>query len=117
MLIKKIATPLYEDNKLTVYMLQMFVVFPGQNIEAYRHQLGSFGVSGDLALRKVSSLSGGQKSRVAFALLSMARYENISTFSSKKMITISQSENRLVLLLILLYNNLVDIDIVSDNAK
>lgn len=43
-------------------------------MEAYRGQLGSFGVSGDLALRPVSSLSGGQKSRVAFAVMSMAKY-------------------------------------------
>ena len=42
-------------------------------MEEYRHQLGSFGVSGDLALQSVASLSGGQKSRLAFALLSMPR--------------------------------------------
>nr|CAB3219642.1 ATP-binding cassette sub-family F member 3 [Phallusia mammillata] len=47
--------------------------FPGRNDEEYRHQLGSYGVAGDLALRPVSSLSGGQKSRVAFALMSMSR--------------------------------------------
>ncbi|XP_076451873.1 ATP-binding cassette sub-family F member 3-like [Babylonia areolata] len=46
--------------------------FPGKTTEVYRAQLGSFGVSGDLALRPVSLLSGGQKSRVAFALMSMA---------------------------------------------
>ena len=32
----------------------------------------SFGVSGDLALQTVASLSGGQKSRVAFARMCMA---------------------------------------------
>ena len=31
--------------------------------------LGQFGVSGDLALQQIESLSGGQKSRVAFAIL------------------------------------------------
>ena len=31
--------------------------------------LGQFGVTGDLALQQVESLSGGQKSRVAFAVL------------------------------------------------
>ncbi|XP_014668063.1 PREDICTED: ATP-binding cassette sub-family F member 3-like [Priapulus caudatus] len=45
--------------------------FPGQKIEEHRHQLGCYGVSGDLALRPVISLSGGQKSRVAFALMAM----------------------------------------------
>ena len=46
---------------------------PGKKEEEYRHQLGSFGVSGDLALRPIASLSGGQKSRLAFALLAMPR--------------------------------------------
>lgn len=41
-------------------------------MEEYRRQLGSFGVSGDLALQTVASLSGGQKSRVAFARMCMA---------------------------------------------
>ena len=47
--------------------------FPGHNSELYRNKLGQFGVSGDLSLRPVSSLSGGQKSRVAFAALSMLK--------------------------------------------
>ncbi|XP_070207876.1 ATP-binding cassette sub-family F member 3-like isoform X2 [Littorina saxatilis] len=46
--------------------------FPGKTTEVYRAQLGSFGVTGDFAVRPVSSLSGGQKSRVAFAVMSMA---------------------------------------------
>ncbi|XP_071805668.1 ATP-binding cassette sub-family F member 3-like [Asterias amurensis] len=45
--------------------------FPGHTVERYRHQLGSFGVTGELATRSVASLSGGQKSRVAFALMCM----------------------------------------------
>lgn len=45
--------------------------FPGKSIEEYRRQLGSFGISGDLALQSVASLSGGQKSRVAFATMCM----------------------------------------------
>lgn len=45
----------------------------GQSVEEYRRQLGSFGVSGDLALQTVASLSGGQKSRVAFARMCMGR--------------------------------------------
>ncbi|XP_065890278.1 ATP-binding cassette sub-family F member 3-like [Dysidea avara] len=43
--------------------------FPGHPVEHYRHQLGSYGVTGELALRPVASLSGGQKSRLAFALM------------------------------------------------
>ena len=35
--------------------------------------LGQYGVSGELAMRPVSSLSGGQKSRVAFAVMSMTK--------------------------------------------
>ncbi|XP_053625958.1 ATP-binding cassette sub-family F member 3 [Plodia interpunctella] len=46
--------------------------YPGKTSEEYRRQLGSFGVSGDLALQTVASLSGGQKSRVAFARMCMA---------------------------------------------
>nr|UOU03351.1 ATP-binding cassette subfamily F3 [Brachionus rubens] len=45
--------------------------FPGRPIEEYRAELGKFGVAGDMALQPIVSLSGGQKSRVAFALLSM----------------------------------------------
>lgn len=47
------------------------MAFIGKPIEEYRRQLGSFGVSGDLALQTVGSLSGGQKSRVAFARMCM----------------------------------------------
>ncbi|XP_054839623.1 ATP-binding cassette sub-family F member 3 isoform X2 [Eublepharis macularius] len=45
--------------------------FPGKTEEEYRHQLGCYGVSGELAVRPVASLSGGQKSRVAFAQMTM----------------------------------------------
>ncbi|CAN7987411.1 unnamed protein product [Ixodes pacificus] len=51
----------------------MAKTFPGRPSEYYRQQLGSFGVTGDLALQSIGSLSGGQKSRVAFALMSMLR--------------------------------------------
>lgn len=43
-------------------------------MEYYRHQLGSYGVTGELALRPVASLSGGQKSRLAFALMAAKRF-------------------------------------------
>uniref|UniRef100_A0A915BN67 ABC transporter domain-containing protein n=1 Tax=Parascaris univalens TaxID=6257 RepID=A0A915BN67_PARUN len=45
--------------------------FPGHTQEEYRAALGRFGLSGDLALQSVATLSGGQKSRVAFASLAM----------------------------------------------
>lgn len=42
--------------------------YPGSSSESYRSHLGSFGVTGNMALRPMYLLSGGQKSRVAFAL-------------------------------------------------
>ncbi|KAK5644777.1 hypothetical protein RI129_006077 [Pyrocoelia pectoralis] len=56
-------------NLNSIELLQ--VSYPGKPIETYRRQLGSFGVSGDLALQTIGSLSGGQKSRVAFARMCM----------------------------------------------
>ncbi|XP_072943679.1 ATP-binding cassette sub-family F member 3 [Epargyreus clarus] len=58
-----------EMNVNSVELLQK--TYPGKSIEEYRRQLGSFGVSGDLALQTIASLSGGQKSRVAFAQMCM----------------------------------------------
>ena len=46
-------------------------VKPGQTEQAYRAHLGRFGISGDLALQPLQSLSGGQKSRVSFSSLSL----------------------------------------------
>lgn len=43
--------------------------FPGKKVEEYRRMLGQFGVTGDMAMQQIESLSGGQKSRVAFAVL------------------------------------------------
>ncbi|XP_063965165.1 ATP-binding cassette sub-family F member 3-like isoform X2 [Lytechinus pictus] len=60
-----IDTMKFDKNAIEV----MASRFPGKQIEQYRQQLGSFGVTGDLATRPVSSLSGGQKSRVVFALM------------------------------------------------
>lgn len=59
-----------EMNLSSVELLQSS--FPGKSIEEYRRQLGGFGISGDLALQSVGSLSGGQKSRVAFARMCMS---------------------------------------------
>jgi len=45
--------------------------FPGKKDEEYRRHLGAFGITGMTGLQKMELLSGGQKSRVAFACLSM----------------------------------------------
>lgn len=45
--------------------------WPGRSEEEYRRHLGAFGIVGTLGLSKMSTLSGGQKSRVAFACLSL----------------------------------------------
>ncbi|CAH6718643.1 protein Gcn20p [[Candida] jaroonii] len=47
--------------------------FPGKSDEEYRRHLGSFGITGPLGLQKMELLSGGQKSRVAFAALSLSQ--------------------------------------------
>lgn len=51
----------------------MSQTFPGKSDEEYRRHLGSFGISGTLGLQKMQLLSGGQKSRVAFAALCLAQ--------------------------------------------
>eukprot|EP00696_Hemimastix_kukwesjijk_P010944 gnl/Hemi2/23766_TR7976_c0_g11_i1.p1 gnl/Hemi2/23766_TR7976_c0_g11~~gnl/Hemi2/23766_TR7976_c0_g11_i1.p1 ORF type:complete len:693 (-),score=96.97 gnl/Hemi2/23766_TR7976_c0_g11_i1:65-2143(-) len=43
--------------------------FPGSRLHEIREQLGRFGVSNEMATKTIRSLSGGQKSRVAFSLL------------------------------------------------
>src|SRR4051812_33969923 len=44
-------------------------LFPGTlDVEIRRH-LGRFGLIGDLTLMQIGNLSGGQKSRVAFAII------------------------------------------------
>jgi ATP-binding cassette subfamily F protein 3 len=45
--------------------------YPGKSDEEYRRQLGSFGLTGTTGLQKMGQLSGGQKSRVAFACLNL----------------------------------------------
>lgn len=50
-------------------VLWMSKTFPGKSDEEYRRHLGSFGITGTLGLQKMELLSGGQKSRVAFAAL------------------------------------------------
>ncbi|BFZ56346.1 ATP-binding cassette, regulator of translational elongation [Savitreella phatthalungensis] len=45
--------------------------YPGRSEEEYRRHLGAFGIVGTLGLSKMSTLSGGQKSRVAFSCVSL----------------------------------------------
>jgi len=47
--------------------------FPGKSEQEYRGHLGAFGISGLTGLQLMGTLSGGQKSRVAFAVLSLQR--------------------------------------------
>ncbi|KAF7232631.1 hypothetical protein EG68_10989 [Paragonimus skrjabini miyazakii] len=46
--------------------------FPGQTEQVYRSQLAGFNITDMLALQPIGSLSGGQKSRVAFAAMCMS---------------------------------------------
>ncbi|KAL8746902.1 MAG: hypothetical protein Q9190_001133 [Brigantiaea leucoxantha] len=45
--------------------------YPGRVDEEYRRHLGAFGITGTTGLQKMALLSGGQKSRVAFACLGL----------------------------------------------
>jgi len=56
------------DNKMSA-VEQMMKHYPDETGENVRKHLGSFGISGNLALRPMYLLSGGQKSRVSFALI------------------------------------------------
>lgn len=47
--------------------------FPGRTEQEYRSHLGAFGITGSTGLQRIETLSGGQKSRVAFAQLSLQR--------------------------------------------
>lgn len=51
----------------------MSQTYPGKSDEEYRRHLGSFGITGPLGLQKMELLSGGQKSRVAFAALCLTQ--------------------------------------------
>lgn len=56
---------------LTMSPLEYFLFkYPGTNQQQARAHLGSFGLSGELALRTINTLSGGQKCRVVFAIIS-----------------------------------------------
>lgn len=60
-----------EQMDLEKSPLEMLVdINPGTDETAARAHLGRFNLSGELALQRIGSLSGGQKSRVSFALMS-----------------------------------------------
>lgn len=54
-------------------LLYMMRCFPGVPEQKLRAHLGSFGVTGNLALQPMYTLSGGQKSRVAFAKITFRK--------------------------------------------
>ena len=49
----------------------MAAQYPGKSDEEYRRHLGAFGITGMTGLQKMALLSGGQKSRVAFACIGL----------------------------------------------
>lgn len=60
--------------------------FPGLSDHEARSLLGKFGINGDMALRKIVTLSGGQKSRVALAIV---------TFTQPHLIYLDEPTNHL----------------------
>lgn len=63
-----------EQLDMTKTSLQILAALnPSLNDEEVRHHLGAFGITGPLALQRISTLSGGQKSRVSFAIIASNR--------------------------------------------
>lgn len=58
------------DSRLSA-VEQLMRLRPDETSEKIRGHLGSFGISGNLALRPMYLLSGGQKSRVSFAMITV----------------------------------------------
>jgi ATP-binding cassette subfamily F protein 3 len=67
-------------------LLYMMRCYPGVPEQKLRAHLGSFGVSGSLALQPMYTLSGGQKSRVAFSKI---------TFKKPHIILLDEPSNHL----------------------
>ncbi|KAD4384784.1 hypothetical protein R6Q59_011065 [Mikania micrantha] len=67
-------------------LLYMMRCFPGVPEQKLRGHLGSFGVTGNLALQPMYTLSGGQKSRVAFSKI---------TFKKPHIILLDEPSNHL----------------------
>ena len=68
------------DFEIILIIICLYVL-KDRPLEEYRAELGKFGVQGEMALQPIVSLSGGQKSRVAFALLAFNKL-NLVYFSS-----------------------------------
>jgi ATP-binding cassette subfamily F protein 3 len=60
--------------------------FPGMPDQDARNLLGRFGIAGDMALRRIITLSGGQKSRVALAII---------TFKEPHLLVLDEPTNHL----------------------
>ncbi|CAK9868000.1 unnamed protein product [Sphagnum jensenii] len=67
-------------------LLYMSHCFPGVLEQRLRAHLGSFGITGSLALQSIYTLSGGQKSRVAFAKI---------TFNKPHILLLDEPSNHL----------------------
>ncbi|KIP02563.1 hypothetical protein PHLGIDRAFT_111934 [Phlebiopsis gigantea 11061_1 CR5-6] len=63
------------DNLIPTMNPVQFLAYksPGKTEQEYRSHLGNFQISGMTGLQPIGTLSGGQKSRVAFAVLSLQR--------------------------------------------
>eukprot|EP00250_Pteridium_aquilinum_P019406 c24419_g1_i1 orf=140-2392(+) len=70
----------------TTPLLYMMRCFPGVLEQKLRAHLGSFGITGNLALQPMYTLSGGQKSRVAFAKI---------TFNKPHILLLDEPSNHL----------------------
>jgi len=76
-----------DQLNLALSPLEHFMAkFKGIKEQEARAHLGSFGVQGNLALQKMSTLSGGQKSRVVFATI---------TFEDPHMMVMDEPTNHL----------------------
>lgn len=64
---------LEEDGEAGKYSVVGFLEkkFPGKTLEEYRNLLGRFGITGNTATQSIRTLSGGQKSRVVFAMMAV----------------------------------------------
>ena len=66
---QNLAEKLPYDATALEYMMR--VSGPDSSEQITRAHLGSFGLSGDLVVRQIGTLSGGQKSRVVLAQLTI----------------------------------------------
>jgi len=60
-------TDQFDLEKTPMQVIEDFC--PGESDTEYRRQLGAFGIGGDMVFQPIRTLSGGQKSRLNFALI------------------------------------------------